>query len=121
MEEKSVFNIIGVPSEEFIEEVTDPQLIKKNGIFMAVLADGLAGDPEFGVGMSELLGEQNVSWLRTELNRKASTIPDIVENVDFKGMAVDQKIDEQFIGADLHFVDKDSNDDILIPLGFANQ
>ena len=117
----SIFNIIGVPSEEFIEEVTDPQAIKKNGIFMAVLTDGLAGDPEFGVGMSELIGEENVSRLRNDLDRKAAMIPDIVENVDYKGMAVEQKIEEQFIGADLHFADRDANEDILIPLGFANQ
>jgi hypothetical protein len=116
---QSILNIAGVPSNEFIEEVTDSKTIKKNEIFFAMLVDGLPGDPAFGLGISDLVGSLNTSKLKSDLNRKAAKqLPDLVSGISYEGLAVAQDVSNQFIGADFHFNDQDANDDILIPLAF---
>lgn len=115
----SIFNIAAIPSDEFIEEVTDSQTIKKNEIFFAMLVDGVPGDPAFGLGLSELIGNLNTKKMKSDLNKKASKqLPDLVKGIDYKGLAVQQDISNQFIAADFHFTDLDANNDILIPLAF---
>lgn len=120
--QESIFNIAGVPSDDFIEEVTDSQLIKKNDIFFALLVGGLPGDPGFGVGVSELVGELNITELRSSLEKKASdTLIGLVDGIEYKGTAVKQIPGQQFISADMHFVDIESKKDILIPLAFPTK
>ena len=117
----SILNIAGVPNAEFIEEVTDSQLIKKNEIFFALLVDGIPGDPGFGVGISELVGNLNTDRLKDELSRRSKeTLLDLVNGIEYGGIAVEQVAEQQFIGADIHFTDLDSNADIMIPLAFGN-
>ena len=119
---KAILNITGLPNDEFIEEVTDIKLIKKNEIFFAVLIDGLPGDPGFGVGVSELVGALNDKRLKNDLNKKAeSTLLDLVEGIEYKGITVERLPEEQFIGADLHFTEVESTEELLIPLAFGGQ
>jgi len=116
---QSILNIAGVPSDEFIEEVTDSKTIKKNEIFFAMLVDGLPGDPAFGLGISDLVGSLNTNKLKGDLNRKAAKqLPDLVSGIRYEGLAVAQDVSNQHIAADFHFVDLDANAPILIPLAF---
>ena len=120
--EKSIFNIAGVLNDDFIEEVTESQQMKKNQLFFALLVDGLPGDPNFGVGISNLVGEHNTEKLKRQLeDRVENTMPDLVEGIKYKGTAVEQIKDQQFIGFDLHFTDLDTNEDDFIPLGFSTK
>ncbi len=116
--QESIFNITGVLNEEFIEEVTESQAIKKNQIFFAILVNGLPGDPGFGVGVSELIAEPNTVNLKRFIRRRIEkTIPDLVEGVRFEGQAIRQDPENQVLEADLHFTDLETNEDIIIPLG----
>jgi hypothetical protein len=120
MEGDVILNIAGVPSDDFIEEVTGSQDVKRNSIFFALLTDGLPGDPAFGVGIGDLVGEQNTGKLKTRLERRASnTLPNLVSGIAYKGIAASSS--EQTLQADLLFVDLDSNKDLFIPIGFAKE
>lgn len=122
MEGEVILNIAGVPSDDFIEEVTGSQAVKKNSIFFALLTDGLPGDPDFGVGIGDLVGEQNTMKLKNRLERRASnTLPDLVSGIEYKGMASEANVEDQSLLADLLFVDLDSNDELFIPIGFAKE
>lgn len=114
----SDFNIVGIPDEEFLEEVTDKTAIKKAGVFFALLTEGLPGDPDFGVGMSGLYGELNVHRLASRLERKAELVEEYVPDTEFRQANVERIPSQRFIGADLVYADLDTREDILIPLAF---
>jgi len=115
--DKAIYNIAGVPNEDFIEEVTELQPIKKNEIFFALLVDGLAGDPAFGVGLGSMVGEENTVNIERRLKRKVQKgIPEFVDDVALATVKFEQS--DQALNADLAFIDLVSNDEYLIPLGF---
>lgn len=114
----SDFNIVGAPSEEFLEEVTDKTSIKKSAVFFALLTEGLPGDPDFGVGLSGLYGELNVDRLAGRLERRAELVETYVPDIEFRQANVERIPSQRFIGADLIYADTDVRENILIPLGF---
>jgi hypothetical protein len=117
MEGETIFNIAGVPNEEFLEEVTDSQQVKKNAIFFALLTDGVPGDPGFGVGLSVLVGESDTEATAIELDRRsADMLPALVEGIRYEGVGVERFLSEQLMTADLRFTDLDSNARVLVPL-----
>jgi len=82
--------------------------------------DGLPGDPGFGVGISDMVGNLNTDKMKSDLDKRANDIlPDLVAGINYEGLAVQQDKTNQFIGVDFHFTDLDSNQDVLIPLAFG--
>lgn len=119
MEGDAILNIAGLQNEEFIEEVTDSQQIKKNAIFFALLTDGLPGDPGFGVGVSVLVGEPNTEATALRLDKRAQdTLPAIVENIRYDGISVQRYPNDQTMNVNLKFTDLDAkaNSRVLVPL-----
>ena len=122
MEGDVVLNIAGVPSDDFIEEVSGSQDVKRNSIFFALLTDGLPGDPDFGVGIGDLVGEQNTSKLKNRIERRAANIvPNLVSGIEYKGMASEASVEDQSLQVDLFFVDLETNEELFIPIGFAKE
>ena len=117
--DSAILNVIGQPSDDFIQEVYESETRKKNQLYFALFVNGIPGDPAFGVGLSELVGEENVMSLERQLEYRArNTLEDLTEGVRYEGIVVDREPSQQYTSVDLYFTDLDTQKDILIPIGF---
>jgi hypothetical protein len=116
---ETIFNIVGVQNAEFLEEVVSSGLIKKNEVYFALLVNGLAGEPDFGVGLSTMVGELNVRQLKRFIEDKIENgLPDLVDGITLNDYVINQDVKNQLIAVDLELTDNDSDEPILIPVGF---
>ena len=115
----SIFNILGVENAEFLAEVSDSSSIKKNEVYFALFVNGLPGEPDFDVGINTMVGELNVGSLRRFIeNQIEKTLPDLVDGITLDDYVIQQVPDQQFVGVDLVFTDLDTDNEVLIPVGF---
>lgn len=120
--QRSVFNVIGCEGADFLEEVTDSRLIKKNELFFSLMVGTLPGEPEYGAGIGLLVGELNTNNLVSSLERRVrERIPDEVPAVRVRGIVTQQDKTRQTVNADIHFTDLESKTDVYLPLGFTQK
>jgi hypothetical protein len=117
MNDNVVLNIFGVEDADFIEEVSDREAVLKNRLYFALAQDGLPRELEFGVGMSELIGEGNTNKVRRVTQERAEErIPEYINDVELTEVDVQNKPEDQVLEVDLFFEDLTTKEPIYVPL-----
>lgn len=110
-----ILNVNGNPSDDFIEEITESQTKKYNQLVFGVLVNGLAGEPTFGLGLGDLVGETNTYELVTEIRDRArEELPNLVDNIEYDGISAEQG--DKYLGIDLRFTDLETKEALLLPI-----
>ena len=114
-------SVTGVLTDEFILEVADSRERKRGQVMFALLVDGLPGDPDFGVGLRDLLSELNTTNLRSFTQRRLDrTIPDLTTGVSLVAAVFEQRKAEQIFLVDIQLKDTESREQFLVPLALRS-
>jgi len=116
MSDKAIFNVAGIPSFDFIQEVKDSQTRKVNELVFALTVQGLAGQPDYGINLSQSIGDSLNSDTKFDIiTRLRLKIPELTENIGFDGAVVDVIPKTQLVGVDLACTDLETNQSFILP------
>jgi hypothetical protein len=113
----SILNAAGLPSVDFIEEVTDSRLRKKNEVVFAISVNGLPGDPAFGVGLVDMIFDEIDSNMQRAIrDGLRTTLPDLISDLKYNGSVIALLPDKKFVGVDISCTDLESGQEVMTPV-----
>lgn len=115
-DEISILNVVGLTNEEFIAEVTVASARIRNEVYFALGVNGLPGDPSFGVGLLDLVGEGLDGALTQSVEQKLKSLSDILTLSTYVGN--NTVVGEQMISVDVYVRDTTSQTIFLVPVAF---
>ena len=115
---ETILNIFGIMKGNFIEEVTDRVAVISNRLYFILLVNGIPRDTGFGVGLSEMVAEQNTIALKREIeSRTTIAIEDgTLEDVLLRDLVIERDVSNQKVNVDFYFDDIYTGEEILVPL-----
>lgn len=114
----ATFNAPGIPSGDFLVEINDSVTRKKNALFFALSAQGLAGDPDFGVGLYNLAWASLQEGLGNAVSeRLTELLPTYIDNIKVDNVTVTLDTINKALRVSVVVIDLDTGATIPLAVG----